>query len=114
MFKKILIGFISGIFSGLFASCGGMMLLPACIYFFKLDEKEARATTIFCILPMVLTTAYFYSKNYQINWNVGIKVAIGGVIGAFLGTKLLQKLDNKWLKIVFIIFLFYAIFNLLK
>ena len=63
---------------------------------------------------MVLTTAYFYSKNYQINWNVGIKVAIGGVIGAFLGTKLLQKLDNKWLKIVFIIFLFYAIFNLLK
>lgn len=91
-----------------------MILLPASIYFLKLNEKEARSMTIFCILPMVITTAIIYSKNQDINWNSGIKLAIGGVIGAFLGTKLLKKMSNKWLKIVFIIFLFYAVFNLLK
>lgn len=114
MIKKCLIGIFTGILCGLFSSGGGMILLPACIYFFKLNEKEARSTTIFCILPMVITTTIIYSKNQQINWNSGIKLAIGGVIGAFLGTKLLNKISNKWLKIVFIIFLFYAIFNLLK
>lgn len=114
MIKKILIGLLAGILSGLFASGGGMILLPACIYFFKLNEKDARATTIFCILPMVITTTIVYSKNQEIDWNNGIKIVIGGIIGAFLGTKLLKKLDNKWLKLFFIIFLFYAIFNLLK
>lgn len=114
MIKKILIGLFAGVLSGLFASGGGMILLPACIYFFKLDEKEARATTIFCILPMVITTAVIYSRNQDINWSTGIKVIIGGIVGALLGTRLLQKLDNKWLKIVFIVFLFYAVFNLLK
>lgn len=114
MFKKIIIGVIAGFFSGLFASGGGLILLPACIYSLKLDEKEARATTIFAILPMVLTSAIFYYKNNYIDWNIGIKTAIGGVIGGFIGAKLLNKINNKYLKIIFIIFLFYAAFNLLK
>lgn len=114
MIKKILIGILAGILSGLFSAGGGMILLPAYIYFFNLNEKEARSTTIFCILPMVITTAIIYSKNGNINWNDGIKLAVGGIIGAFLGTKLLKKLSNKSLKIFFIIFLLYAMFNILK
>lgn len=114
MIKKIIIGIIAGFFSGLFASGGGLILLPACIYFLDLDEKEARATTIFAILPMVLTSTIFYYKNNYIDWNIGIKTAIGGIIGGFVGTKLLNKINNKYLKIIFIIFLFYSAINLLK
>ena len=114
MIKKIIIGIIAGFFSGLFASGGGLILLPACIYFLDLDEKEARATTIFAILPMVLTSTIFYYKNNYINWNIGIKTAIGGIIGGFIGSKLLNKINNKYLKIIFIVFLFYAAINLLK
>lgn len=114
MIKKIIIGIIAGFFSGLFASGGGLILLPACIYFLDLNEKEARATTIFAILPMVLTSTIFYYKNNYIDWNIGIKTAIGGVIGGFIGAKLLNKINNKYLKIIFIVFLFYAAFNLFK
>lgn len=114
MIKKIIIGIIAGFFSGLFASGGGLILLPACIYFLGLNEKEARATTIFAILPMVLTSTIFYYKNNYIDWNIGVKTAIGGIIGGFIGTKLLNKINNKFLKIIFIVFLFYAAFNLLK
>lgn len=114
MIKKIIIGIIAGFFSGLFASGGGLILLPACIYFLDLDEKEARATTIFAILPMVLTSTIFYYKNNYINWNIGIKTAIGGIIGGFIGSKILNKINNKYLKVIFIVFLFYAAINLLK
>ena len=106
--KNALIGFIAGIVCGLFSSGGGLILVPLFIYFFKLDEKKARATSLFCILPMVIVTAILYGRNNYIDWSIGIKSAIGGIIGGFIGGKLLNKIPTKYLQISFILFLFYA------
>ena len=72
MWKKILVGLIVGFISGMFASGGGLLLIPAYIHFFNSSEKEARATAIFCILPMVLVTAIFYGTGNYINWKTGM------------------------------------------
>ncbi len=108
MLKKIIIGFLAGIISGFFGSGGGLILVPAFVYILKMDEKKARATAIFCILPMVVVTAFFYNKNNYIHWNTGIKCAVGGIIGGIIGSKLLTKIPNKYLKITFALFLIYA------
>ena len=63
MIKTILIGLIAGFVSGLFSTGGGLILVPAFIYLLKLTQVEARATSIMCILPMVITTSFFYAKN---------------------------------------------------
>lgn len=108
IFKKIVIGLISGIISGLFASGGGLILIPLLVNSLHLSEKEARATTIFCILPMVITTGFFYqSKNY-IDWKLAIYCSIGGIIGGAVGSFILQKLKAKHLKLIFYIFLLYS------
>lgn len=107
MLKKIIIGFIAGIISGLFSTGGGMILVPAFIHFFKLNEKEARATSIMCVLAMVITTSFFYAKNNYINFVLAIECAIGGIIGGFIGSNLLNKLNEKFLKIIYIIFIIY-------
>ena len=104
MFKKITIGLIAGVISGLFAAGGGMIVVPALIHLFKLEDSKARATSVFAILPMVIASGIFYYKNDYIDWNLGIKCAIGGVIGA----KLLKKMPTKVLRILFIIFLTYT------
>lgn len=106
--KKALIGISAGIVSGMFASGGGLILVPVFTYFLKLEEKKARATSIFCILPMVVITAIFYTTNDFMNWEIGIKCAIGGIIGGLIGGKLLKIVPDKYLKISFILFLFYA------
>lgn len=106
--KTALIGVISGIISGMFASGGGLILVPMYTYVFKLNEKEARATSLFCILPMVILIAVIYSQNNFVEWNIGIKCALGGVIGGIIGGKLLNKIPDKYLQIAFIIFLLYA------
>lgn len=108
MWKKLIIGLIAGIISGFFSAGGGLILVPAFVYFLNLDEKKARATSLFCMLPMVLTTTFFYGKSNFIHWNVGIKCAIGGIIGGIIGAKLLNKIPNKYLKIIFTVFLLYA------
>ena len=108
MIKKILVGIIAGFISGLFAAGGGMIAVPAFVHIFKLKETEARATSVFVILPMVITSGLFYYNNDYINWSIGAKCAIGGIIGGFLGSKLLKKLSDKVLKIIFILFLIYV------
>lgn len=112
-FKKIIIGFLAGIISGLFTSGGGLILVPAFVYMLKMESKKARATSIFCILPMVITTAICYSNNNLINWQIGLYCAIGGIIGGFIGANFLNKIHDKYLKITFAIFLIYAAYNML-
>lgn len=108
MLKKISIGLIAGIISGLFAAGGGMIVVPALIHIFKLEDAKARATSVFAILPMVVVSGLFYYKNDYIDWNLGIKCAIGGIIGGIIGAKLLKKMSSKTLKILFVIFLAYT------
>ena len=90
MIKKILLGIMAGFISGLFASGGGMIVVPAFVHLFKMSEGEARATCIFAILPMVITSGLFYYNNNFLDWSIGIKCAIGGIIGGYIGAKLLK------------------------
>lgn len=111
--KKIMVGFIAGMISGLFTAGGGLILVPAFLYVLKLGPKQARATSLFCILPMVIITSIFYGRNHFIDWKVGILCAIGGMIGGIVGAKVLNKVPEKYLKIAFTIFLIYAGINML-
>lgn len=108
MLKKISIGVISGVISGLFAAGGGMIVVPALIHIFKLEDAKARATSVIAILPMVVVSGLFYYKKDYIDWNLGIKCAIGGIIGGIIGAKLLKKMSSKTLRILFVIFLAYT------
>ncbi len=107
MWKKIIIGIVAGIISGLFSTGGGMILVPAFNYLLKMDSVESRATSIFCILPMVLTSGIFYYENHYIDWKISIFCAIGGIIGGFFGTKILNKMPEWILKLSFGFFILY-------
>ena len=113
MFKKVLIGILAGIISGLFSTGGGMILVPAFIHLLELQDTKARGTSVFCILPMVLTSSFFYYKGNYIEWEIACLCAIGGAIGGYIGAKLLKKLPEKILKIAFTIFLIYVSYKMI-
>lgn len=113
MVKKVIIGILAGIISGLFSTGGGMILVPAFIHLLKLEDAKARGTSVCCILPMVITSSFFYYKGNYIDWKISILCAIGGTIGGYFGAKLLKKLPDKVLKIAFTIFLIYVSFKML-
>ena len=110
---QVIIGSIAGIISGLFASGGGMILVPAFIYVLKINEVEARATSVFCILPMVVTSGIFYYKNNYIDWKIGLLCALGGILGGCVGAKLLNKIPTYYLKIAFTLFLIYTSYKMI-
>lgn len=112
MIKKVIIGLLAGIVSGLFSTGGGMILVPAFIYFLDVDATKARGTSVFCILPMVVTSSFFYYKGNFIDWKTASLCAIGGAIGGYVGAKLLKKLPEKVMKIAFTIFLIYVSYKM--
>lgn len=113
MGKKLVIGILAGIISGLFSTGGGMILVPAFIYLLNMKDTNARGTSVFCILPMVITSSFFYYRGNFIDWRVAFLCAIGGAIGGYIGAKLLKKLPEQVLKITFTIFLIYASYKML-
>lgn len=108
MIKKTLIGLFAGIICGFFATGGGMILVPAFMYILKEKPLIARATSICCILPMVIASSIFYYKNNYMDWKIGVLCALGGIAGGFLGAKLLVKIPERILKIAFTGFLIYV------
>ena len=106
--KKIFIGILAGFICGMFSSGGGLILVPAFTHILKKEERIARGTTIFVILPMVITSSIIYFKNSLIDWKIALYCGIGGIIGGAIGAILLKKLPVKVLKITFIIFLIYT------
>lgn len=111
--KKMIIGILSGIVSGLFSTGGGMIVVPAFIYLLNMEDKKARGTSIFCILPMVVISGFFYYQSHYIDWNISLLCAIGGMIGGYMGAKVLKKIPVQYLKIVFTIFLIYASYKMI-
>ena len=113
MIKKIILGLIAGIICGLFGTGGGMILVPAFIYMLKIEPKKARATSLLCMLVMVIVSSIFYYKKNYIEWKVGALCAIGGIVGGYLGAKILKKVPDYVLKIAFTIFIAYYSFRML-
>lgn len=113
MVKKVIIGLLAGMVSGLFSTGGGMILVPAFIHLLDVDATKARGTSVFCILPMVITSSFFYYQSNFIDWKMAILCATGGAIGGYIGAKLLKKLPEKIMKIAFTIFLIYVSYKML-
>lgn len=69
-----------------------MILVPAFTFILKLEEKTSRATSIFCILPMVIASSIFYFTSSYIDLKIGIMCAIGGIIRRFYRFKAFEKI----------------------
>lgn len=104
---------LAGFVSGLFSTGGGMILVPAFVYLLNIDSTKARGTSLCCILPMVLTSSFFYYKGNFIDWKIAILCAIGGSIGGYIGAKLLKKVPERTLKIIFTLFLIYVSYKMI-
>jgi uncharacterized membrane protein YfcA len=110
----ILIGLSSGILSGLIGVGGGIIIVPALIYFLGLTQHEAQGTSLaLLLLPIgILAVMNYYNKGLIDVKVVGI-MAVAFVLGGWLGSKLALSISEAALKRVFAVVLFYTAFKML-
>jgi len=111
----LLIGLAAGVLSGLVGVGGGLIVVPALIFFLGYSQHQAQGTSLgLLLLPVgILAVINYYNKG-QIDVKVVAVMSIAFVLGGWLGSKLALRLPADTVKKIFAIFLFYSAFKLLK
>jgi uncharacterized membrane protein YfcA len=98
----VLIGLFAGILSGFVGVGGGVLIVPALVFFLGLSQHEAQGTSLFVLaMPVVILAVLNYAKSNNVNWTYGAVIATTFVIGGYFGSKLSLKLSPGLVKFVF-------------
>lgn len=116
----LLIGLFAGMLSGLIGIGGGIVLVPALVYFLNYGQHQAQGTSLgvltFPVVIIAFLSYYFSLKktDHPIDFKVIGLLAAGFVVGGFIGSSMAMKLDKELLKKIFAVILFYTAFKMLN
>lgn len=108
------IGLFAGMLSGFVGVGGGVIIVPALVFFLGLTQHQAQGTSLFILLlPVGILAVMNYSKTANINWSYGIVIALAFIVGGFLGSKLSLKLSPSVVKLAFGVIMAFVSFKLI-
>jgi len=110
----LVIGLFAGILSGLVGVGGGLIIVPALIFFLGFNQHQAQGTSLgLLLLPVgILAVINYYNKD-NVDMRVVAIMSIAFIAGGWLGSKLALRLPEDTVKKIFAVFLFYSAFKLL-
>lgn len=102
----LIIGLIAGMLSGMVGVGGGIIIVPALVYFLAFSQKSAQGTSLgILLLPVGILAVTEYYKHGHIDVKVVLMVSAGFLIGGYFGSKLAVVLPEQTLKKVFALML---------
>jgi len=109
-----LIGITAGIASGYVGIGGGIIIIPALIYFLNLEQHQAQGASIALMLPPIgILAAWNYHKAGFVDWKYALIISVAFIVGSYLSSKWAVNIDAKTLKKVFGIMLLFGGFKLI-
>jgi len=100
------VGLIAGVLAGMFGIGGGVVIVPALLYFMKLRPLEAIGTSLAALIPPVgLLGAWEYYRNGYINMRYAAIVAAALFLGAWLGARIMMPLSPQLIRRIYGAFL---------
>lgn len=99
--KLSVIGIISGIINGFFGAGGGLVIVPMLKKFDNKNSKIVHATTLGCVMCMCLSSSIVYFLDNHIDYKLVLFCLIGSLIGSVVSIKLLKKLKNIYIDLIF-------------
>jgi uncharacterized membrane protein YfcA len=96
------IGLAAGVFGGMVGLGGGVIMIPAMIYFLGMNHISAQGTSLAVMLPPVGILAVMnYYKSGQINLKYALIIAIAFTIGGYFGSKIALTIPVATVKKIF-------------
>lgn len=108
IFILLALGLLAGVLSGMVGIGGGIIIVPALVYFLGFTQQGAQGTTLLMFLPPIgILAVYNYYKADYLDWKTAGIMAITFFVGSFFGSKVAVSIDQQMLKKIFgaIIFL---------
>jgi uncharacterized membrane protein YfcA len=108
------IGLGAGVLAGLFGVGGGVLLVPALVILLGFDQHVAQGTSLLVIIPTAIAGTLANRRGGLVDGRQAAKVAAGGIGGAVLGGILATTLDDRSLRLLFVVYLVVVGVRLLK
>ncbi|MDB5201288.1 MAG: permease [Ferruginibacter sp.] len=100
----LLIGLAAGMLGGLVGIGGGIIIVPALVFFLGFSQIQAQGTSLAMILlPVGILAVLQYYKQGHIEVSVVLILALGFLAGSFFGSKVALSLPQETVKKIFAI-----------
>jgi uncharacterized membrane protein YfcA len=96
------IGITIGCLSGVLGIGGGVLIIPALVWFCSFPHDLARGTSLAILVPPIgLPAAIKYWRDGKVNVAAAIWIAVAFAVGALLGAFVMKYLDELFLRLLF-------------
>ncbi len=116
----LLIGLAAGMLSGLVGVGGGIIMVPALVFFMHYTQHQAQGSSLAVLtLPVVIIASItYYYQCQKLGTPIDLKVvallAAGFLVGGYFGSKIALAINQDALKKVFAVILFYSAIKMLN
>jgi uncharacterized membrane protein YfcA len=102
IFLFLLLGLITGIFSGLIGIGGAIIIIPSLVLVFSMSQHMAQGTTLALMVPPIgLLAAWTYYKAGFVDLKVAALICLGFFVGGFIGARFVTDIPDLLLKRIF-------------
>lgn len=108
----LIIGLAAGMLSGLVGVGGGIIIVPALVFFLGFTQQQAQGTSLgLLLLPVGVLAVYnFYQKGY-VDVKVVLLMSISFVLGGWIGSKVALMVPQDTLRKFFSILLLFVAYK---
>jgi len=101
----VVLGLVAGAAGATLGVGGGLIIVPALVVLFSLDQHVAQGTSLAVILPTAIIGTVGHARRGRVIWNMAIPIATGALLGALIGSRLALALSGDTLRILFAVLL---------
>ena len=107
------IGLAAGVAGGLFGVGGGIVIVPALVLWFGLDQHRAHATSVAAIVAISIAAVIPFAVEGKVDWPAAAALFAGAGVGAYYGARFMGRLSPVWLARAFVLVLVVAAVRML-
>jgi len=105
-FLYLCAGVLAGVLAGIFGIGGGILIVPALVFFGKMSQRTAIGTSLGALLlPVGALGVWAYWREGDVDVKAALWIALGMFVGAYGGAMLAQSLSESSLKRAFAVLL---------
>jgi uncharacterized membrane protein YfcA len=101
VFTCLAIGVVTGIIASLCGVGGGIVMVPAFVFFLKMEQKTALATSLVIIIPTALMATTQNVRSGFVDWKVAAVTAISASLFSYFGANWIKTMSNESLSRIF-------------
>ena len=97
-----IVGLVGGIAAGLFGIGGGIVIVPALVYWAGFSQHRATGTSLAVLLPPIgIAAALEYYRHGNVDGRAAIILAAGMFVGSWGGAYFANRLPGPQLRLIF-------------